>query len=201
MPATPSRTTRTALSLALLAITAAFAAAFAAEDPRLDDSRRLAAALQSGLGSRLQQALAEGGPVQAIGACRAEAPAIAARLGDSSGARIGRTALRVRNPANAPDAAARVVLDDFAHRLAAGEKGPIEDLRVLADGSVRYMQAIVTQPLCLACHGTAVAGPVRAALARHYPADEATGFSAGDLRGAIIVDWPARETGRAEKDP
>ena len=31
----------------------------------------------------------------------------------------------------------------------------------------------------------------RAALARHYPGDTATGFEAGDLRGALWVEVPA----------
>ena len=163
----------------------------AAEDPRLAASRELAATLQSELGSRLKQAMTAGGPVQAIDVCRMEAPAMAARLNLGASARVGRTALRVRNPANAPDAGARTVLEGFAHRLAAGETGPIEEFRTLPDGSARYMQAIVTQPMCLACHGPALAEPVRQALAKHYPADEATGFRVGEMRGAFIVDWKA----------
>ncbi len=39
-----------------------------------------------------------GGPVAAIEVCQTRAPEIAARLGQESGAQVGRTALRVRNP-------------------------------------------------------------------------------------------------------
>lgn len=167
------------------------------QDGRLAASRELAAALQGELGSRLQAALAEGGPVGAINVCRTAAPGIATRLSERSGAQVGRTALRIRNPANAPDPGERAVLEGFAQRFAAGEGGPMEDYQSLPDGRTRYMRAIVTQPMCLACHGSTLAAPVRQALAEHYPADEATGFSAGDLRGAFVVEWPAAGTGAA----
>jgi hypothetical protein len=32
---------------------------------------------------------------------------------------------------------------------------------------------------------------VRQALRDQYPADAATGFAVGELRGAVVVDWPA----------
>ena len=90
------------------------------QDGRLAASRELAAALQGELGSRLQAALAEGGPVGAINVCRTAAPGIATRLSERSGAQVGRTALRIRNPANAPDPGERAVLEGFAQRFAAG---------------------------------------------------------------------------------
>jgi hypothetical protein len=65
------------------------------------------------------------------------------------------------------------------------------------DGGATYMQAIVTQPLCVACHGTALAPDVASALARLYPSDRATGFAVGDLRGAFVVRWPASHAGPA----
>ena len=169
----------------------------APQDGRVEASRELAAALQSELGNRLQAALAEDGPVAAIEVCRTAAPGIATRLSERAGAQVGRTALRVRNPVNAPGPGERAVLEGFAQRFTVGEGGPIEDYQSLPDGRARYMRAIVTQPMCLACHGSALAAPVRQALAEHYPADEATGFSTGDLRGAFVVEWPAAEDNAA----
>ena len=43
-------------------------------------------------------------------------------------------------------------------------------------------------PLCLTCHGAALSPDVEAALAESYPEDHATGYSAGDLRGAFVVE-------------
>lgn len=163
----------------------------AAEDPRRAHSAAIAERFQKELGERLAGALAAGGPVAAIAVCQQEAPGIAARLSTETGARVGRTALRVRNPANAPDASAREVLERFAQAVASGTSAPREHFAVAPDGQARYYKAIITQPQCLSCHGPALDPTVAKAIARHYPNDRATGFAAGELRGAFVVEWPA----------
>jgi hypothetical protein len=49
----------------------------------------------------------------------------------------------------------------------------------------------MTGTLCLACHGqvSSLDPAVRAVLAERYPADRATGYRAGDLRGAVSVTF------------
>jgi hypothetical protein len=161
------------------------------DDPRLAQSRALAQAFQQQLGGELQAAMARGGPVEAIGVCREVAPEIADRFAAQSQARVGRTALRVRNPANAPDPQARSILEEFERRLAADPETVPEHFAVAADGSARYLGAILLQPLCAACHGETLAPEVVDAVAGHYPDDQATGFAVGELRGAFLIDWPA----------
>lgn len=165
--------------------------AVAQDDPRLAQAQQLATALQQELGTRLTAAIASGGPVSAIGVCNVEAPGIAERLSAGAGARVGRTSLRVRNPTNAPDDAARTTLQSFETAWRQSPGKPPEVFDVAADGSARYMRGIPTQPLCVVCHGTAVAPDVAAAIAARYPNDTATGFEVGDLRGAFIIDWSA----------
>jgi len=176
-----------------LALAAALAApgASGAEDPRLARSRDIALQFQQELSGKLMAAMSTGGPVRAIEVCRTEAPLTARSLSESTGAQVGRTALRVRNAANAADEAERAVLQDFEETLRAGVKEPPEHFEVGPDGASRYMRAIVTQPPCLTCHGTEIAPGVKEALARLYPGDEATGYAAGDLRGAFVIEWPA----------
>ena len=53
--------------------------------------------------------------------------------------------------------------------------------------SFLWMKPIVTEPVCLVCHGKAVPEAVAAAIAERYPGDGATGFEAGELRGAFTV--------------
>ena len=53
------------------------------------------------------------------------------------------------------------------------------------------MRGIAVEPVCLACHGKALSPETTTALRRHYPDDAATGFDAGDLRGALWVEVPA----------
>jgi len=171
---------------------AALGRAAAAEDARLAASRDIASGVQSALKGELVQAMATAGPVGAIAVCRTRAPVIAAQAGNAAGVRVSRTALRLRNPANAPDEPMRAVLEQFSERLHAGAApGQLEHFAPAPDGGARFMTAIVMQPPCLVCHGDNIAEPVRQALRDQYPADAATGFAVGELRGAVVVDWPA----------
>jgi hypothetical protein len=166
--------------------------AAAGEDARLEEGRALAGALGAQLKAELMTAMQADGPVAAIEVCHVEAPRIAARL-SGDGATVGRTALKVRNPANAPTAGQAAVMTDFAKRMRRGETdAPPEAFDVAADGSARYMRAIPTGAPCLACHGSDIAPAVQARLDALYPQDAATGFRAGELRGAFVVAWPAR---------
>ncbi|TGD74839.1 DUF3365 domain-containing protein [Mangrovimicrobium sediminis] len=166
--------------------------ALAEEDTREARSQALAAEFQQTLGGKLQAAIASGGPVAAIGVCSEAAPAVAAELSERSGADVSRTALRTRNPDNAADADARATMERFAADLSgAAANTALESFTVHEDGSARYMKSIDTAPKCLLCHGDNLAPVLRDEIARQYPQDTATGFSAGELRGAFLIDWPA----------
>jgi hypothetical protein len=60
--------------------------------------------------------------------------------------------------------------------------------------TLRYLKPLVAGTMCLTCHGQKAAIPpgVQAVLAREYPDDRATGYSAGDVRGAVSVRVPLR---------
>jgi hypothetical protein len=173
-------------------------------------SRGLATQLGTELKGELTRAIEQGGPVSAIAVCRDRAPAIAARLSEQSGARVTRTALRVRNPSNAPDELQRAVLDQFAEQLAAAPAaatpsagGPPEAVfEIKGPGGIerRYMRAIPTDAVCLTCHGATLAPELAAAIRRDYPDDAATGFAQGQLRGAFSVIWPAVPQPAAPED-
>ena len=178
-------------NLLLLIFLLASLSAEAQDDERLALSRYAAAQLGQDLSAALLTSLGTDGPVEAVVVCSVEASPIAARLSEQAGAHVGRTALRIRNPENAPDDAAREVMAAFARDLAAGATAPPEHFQTRPDGSARYMSAIVTQPLCVTCHGSEIAPEVTTAISQNYPADQATGFAVGDLRGAFIVEWPA----------
>jgi hypothetical protein len=158
-------------------------------------SRAMTQQLGAELKAELGAAIGKSGPAGAIDVCRKRAPEIAAKLSNESGATVSRTALKVRNPANAPDGLQRAVLEQFDGDLKAGRvEQPLEvAVEINRGGSIerRYMRAIPTDALCLTCHGSSLAPEVAAAIAREYPADQATGFEAGQLRGAFSVVWPA----------
>ena len=62
---------------------------------------------------------------------------------------------------------------------------------VLIDkNTVGYVEPIFMQPLCVTCHGAELAPDLQARLEELYPEDQATGYSAGDLRGVFWAELP-----------
>lgn len=157
-------------------------------------SAALADRFQADLQGQLQAAIKAGGPVAAIGVCQQAAPAIAVSLSQESGAEVRRIALKERNPGAAPDGELRERLEQLAAAPLSADGKPAVMQWSSGSGSdarTHYMRAIpMKEQPCAACHGTAIAPDVQAKLAELYPADKATGFKPGDMRGAILVSWP-----------
>jgi hypothetical protein len=144
----------------------------------------------SHLKKELQEAIQAGGPVNAIEVCNIRASKIAASL-SQEGWQVGRTSLKVRNPSNLADEFEKKVLEDFERRKNGGR-----DIKQLTyyemtevDGySVfRYMEAIPTGEICLACHGNDITDPVINKLDQLYPHDKARAYKSGDIRGAFTL--------------
>jgi len=160
----------------------------------LATARKAADALGADLVTMLTSELERGGPAAAIPVC-ADSALVRTERHSVGGVLVRRVGTRVRNPANAPDSVERVVLDAFAAAIAANRAMP-DTAFVSTDATgkpeVRYMRAIRLQEFCLACHGPvdSIAAAVKAAIAERYPADQATGYSVGELRGAISVRLP-----------
>lgn len=147
--------------------------------------------LATSLKSSLLAAMGDGGPAEAVSVCNLIAPSLAAEISKKYGLEIGRTSLKVRNPANEADAWETDVLQRFETRLAGGEaiqKLTFKEKVETASGNQwRMMKAIPTDKVCLSCHGSKIAEPVQARIDTHYPDDMATGFKLGDIRGAFTV--------------
>jgi hypothetical protein len=163
-------------------------------EPRAEASRSAAKAFMQDLKAALQQAMKEGGPVNAIGVCNEKAPAIAAQISEQQGWRVGRTSLRVRNPSNSPDDWERSVLESFERRQRNGEAAKAlehyEIARQNGEPVFRYMKAIPTAEICITCHGETIADEIAAKLKQLYPEDQATGYKPGDIRGAFTISQP-----------
>ena len=64
---------------------------------------------------------------------------------------------------------------------------------------VNYLRAIPMQEQpCSVGHGTDIDPAFAARIAELYPDDLATGFEPGELRGALLVSWPAQRFDEAE---
>jgi hypothetical protein len=169
-----------------------------ADDPMTEEAKALVKEFAGQLQSELKAAMETGGPIEAISVCKDRAPAIAAELSESSGWEVGRVSLKTRNTTlGTPDAWETQVLESFETRLANGQ--PVDTLsqaEVVEDDqgrAFRFMKAIPTQEVCLACHGKTIAEPVAQALDEHYPNDRARGFEVGDIRGAFTLSKPLTE--------
>lgn len=180
-----------------LMLSAAPLAGMAADEvpqARIEGSRAVAGRFAAELKEALTKELAASGPIGAVDVCKEMAPQIAARAAEKTGWEVGRTSLKPRNPDNGPDAWEAEVLRAFAERKAAGEDpAKIEAWTVAETGGekrFRYMKAIPTASLCLACHGTSIDPELRAHLHRLYPDDAAVGYREGDIRGAFTISQP-----------
>ncbi|HVU25480.1 MAG TPA: DUF3365 domain-containing protein [Opitutus sp.] len=106
---------------------------------------------------------------------------------------IKRTSLRLRDPANAPDAADRAALENVQSTLESGDPTPSVLLqRVwLPDGRTewRVYRPIAVTARCTACHGPRddMLPALRDELARLYPDDQAANYKNGEWRGLIRV--------------
>ncbi len=159
------------------------------------EARGLVKSFFKALKGELVGALESGGPVEAIAVCNERAPALAEETAADSGWRVARTSLKLRNPDNAPDAWESAVLRNFDARAAGGEDPAMIEFSAVVEQqgqrTFRYMKAIPTaEKPCLACHGKEIAPKVAARLAELYPEDAATGYSAGEIRGAFTLSRP-----------
>jgi hypothetical protein len=164
-------------------------------EARITQSREAVKSFGDRLRGELQAAMQAGGPVHAVEVCHTVAQEIAAEESRRRGWEIGRTSLKLRNPANAPDDWELETLRLFEAGKAAGQDPATLERHAevtAPDGGrlFRYMKAIPTAEPCTACHGRAVAPEIRAVILDHYPEDQATGFAVGDLRGAFTIVQP-----------
>ena len=72
----------------------------------------------------------------------------------------------------------------------------------LDEGRAGYVEPILLQPLCVACHGEAIEPGLATRIAELYPQDRAVGFRVGELRGVFWVEFPdvAVESGSGGRD-
>ena len=169
---------------ALMILVSFIAVAAAADGP--GDAER-GAELLAPFKANLKQALIEGmqeGPASAIDVCRDKAPQIATWL-SVDGVVLGRSSHKLRNPDNVAPEWLAPLLEEWA----AAEARPEPALVELPGGRQGYVEPIYLQPLCLTCHGSEIAPDIAERIAALYPADAATGFSAGDFRGVFWVEF------------
>jgi hypothetical protein len=180
-------------------------------------ARTTVAGLAAKLKSLLGDELAKGGFDGAVVACSTSAQKVTREFATQSGVDIRRVTLKARNSVNAPDAWERAQLEQWEAALKSGKPLPEEVWTTVEDpptpsnrerreagspnrgpqAGTRYhrlMKPIVIQGMCVSCHGSDAQIPdsVKKQIAKSYHQDLATGYKAGDLRGAFSVKIPDR---------
>jgi hypothetical protein len=147
-------------------------------------------ALVSETMGELMAALDAGDAAEGINVCREKAPLVAAHVSEQYGVKIGRTSHRLRNPDNVAPHWAKTYIEDLVADptyLAGphGEMGALLPIQLKAD--------------CQMCHGPVemIDDDILAAIAEHYPDDQAVGFADGELRGWFWVEAPPGEVDTA----
>lgn len=163
----------------------------------VDKLRKASFEMTDRLGAELKKSLEAGGAVKAVTICRDLAPSIAGEMSRQNGWRVTRVSLQPRNPLlGSADAWEQRQLLQFEKRLAGGEvPAQIEANEVVTEPAgryLRYARALPVQPACLMCHGQTqqLAPAVAGAIRDRYPYDRATGYSLGQLRGAVSIKMP-----------
>ena len=161
-------------------------------DQRAAKARELTSLYREKLKAGIQNSIRESGVVGAIGACSTLAPELNATVTDATNFELARTAQRVRNPENTPDAWEQSILEQFQKSLESGaEAKTLEtyDVVTTSEGQrlFRYMRPIMMGEPCMACHGPSVAPDVKAEIAKYYVDDKAIGYTVGEMRGAFSL--------------
>lgn len=136
------------------------------------------------LSGELKRAIQNGGIEHALKYCNENAYPLTDSLSQANYVSIKRVSNRYRNPGNKADKMEEFLIKGFGNDL--NEEKEITPRLVLKDDSVIFYKAIITQPLCLTCHGQPekeLAFSTDTLIRRLYPRDKAIGYEANQVRG------------------
>ena len=162
----------------------------AQEEVCLSKSNQAIQSLMEKLSTQLKAALKAGGPENAVKICGQVAePLTGSTNVELDGLTISRTSLKFRNYKNAPDQVDRGVLEKWQAFSDSKQALPGHELIPLGQGRALFYKPIVTQSICLRCHGSVenFSPELLTILEQHYPHDKAREYKEGDLRGAFRV--------------
>lgn len=158
------------------------------DEEYLRHGRDIAMSTKSVLGANLKQAINSGGTITAINFCNENAVPIADRMSRELNASIMRVSDRPRAPRNAANERELQYIRASHAALSRGEhpKPSINEI----DGRMVGYYPIVTNSMCLQCHGAVgkdIESDALRILDTKYPDDQARGYGVDELRGIFVV--------------
>lgn len=149
----------------------------------------LAIQTKSNLSKNLIAAIEQGGSEGAVEFCNINAMPIMDSMSLALDAKIKRVSDQPRNPKNKANGAELDFIQNWKKANAAGKLHPPVLNEV--DGKMIAFYPIVTNQMCLQCHGNIDKDINTATLTKIkklYPADQATGYADNELRGIFVVE-------------
>ncbi|MBI4664893.1 MAG: DUF3365 domain-containing protein [Nitrospinae bacterium] len=181
-------------AITAILMTASLAMAEVSKEEAVEKSKEMVKELGGSLKGKLQETVKESGFTAAINVCKEIGLTRAKQVGAKYNASIRRVSVKNRNAANVPDDYEAAVLNKMEKDKAEGklQEAYVEVVSTGGKKNLRFMKPIITEALCLNCHGTAdKLNPEAAqAIKANYPDDKATGYGADQLRGAFSVVYP-----------
>ncbi len=155
----------------------------------LETGKELAMQTKSSLGKYLVQALGEKGPEGAVEFCNTKAIPITDSMSLALSATIKRVSDQPRNPDNQANEAELSYINHWKEATQKGEKSTPQLSEI--DGQMVGYYPIITNQMCLQCHGQPeqeITSGTLAAINKLYPSDQATGYSSDEIRGIFVVE-------------
>lgn len=162
------------------------------EKEQTDADRGLTYALNTKkeLGKNLMGTIQKKGTLEAVKFCNVRAYPITDSMAVAQGATIKRVSDRPRNPENQANSKELKIIQDFKELIAQGES--YEPVTEIENSQVQFYYPIVTNSMCLQCHGTKgneIEPAVFTALSTLYPTDRALGYDVNEVRGIWSISY------------
>ncbi|MRT17596.1 DUF3365 domain-containing protein [Vitellibacter sp. q18] len=142
------------------------------------------------LGKNLMGQIQKNGVIAALDFCNIQALPITDSMATVYKAHIKRVTDKPRNPQNRANAVETVHIETFKKQVAAGEE-PTPIVTTLGK-QVDFYYPIVTNNMCLKCHGTPdkeLESTTLAKIKQLYPTDMATGYGENEVRGIWSIQF------------
>lgn len=160
-------------------------------DSVIKSGQEVSMTLLQTLGKNLKKQMKAGGPMAAAKFCTTEAYTLTASIDEKYGKdiEVKRISLKERNPANLPQGEEKIIMESLDNLQKNGVVlPPYLVARVNKDTYKFYKPLVINKQVCLKCHGDIGKNQqLSQYLEKTYPHDKATGYSMGDLRGAVVV--------------
>ncbi len=145
---------------------------------------QMAMTTKAELGKNLMGQIQKNGVIAALDFCNLQAIPITDSMAIVNKAHIKRVTDKPRNPKNKANAAELQYLENFKAQVAEG--GEVKPITVQMGTETEFYYPIVTNSMCLKCHGTPGKELEKLTLSKIkelYPTDKATGYAENEVRG------------------